>query len=427
MVTSKFLIDSHYQNFNFYNFEPSSSLARHRWYYFKEGFSASLINEAVERQGEGRKLNILDPFCGCGTTPLQAALLKHKSTAIEVNPFLAFTAKAKTNVNKWNKNEFITLVDEIITCSIKGKKSKLEEFSTFTKKEGLDKWLFNIDVLRRYSSVIFEIENRAQKKYLENLKLAAIIAAFECSNARRDGKGLRYKNNWSIKQYNSDTFIERFRNRCSIMLEDMTKSVIEKDYKPNIIHGDSREKISKLENDSFDLIITSPPYLNSFDYSDIYRAELFLGEFVNSHEELRSLRKNTLRSHVQVKWEKPIEFIPGMLTSINQDLNEKKEHLWDKNIPYMVKAYFDDMQTIFKEAFEKLKKGGELWLVVSTSAYAGIHIPVDFILGEIFSHIGFELDSIHFLRNLRSSSQQWKTLHKGYPPLRESLVIARKN
>lgn len=427
MVASKFKSDSHYQNFNFYNFESSSSLCRHRWYYFKEGFSTSLINEAITSyNGASTSLNILDPFCGCGTTPLQSALNNHKATAIEVNPFLAFTAKAKCIESDWDKSEFTELVDKIIKDSKGGKRSHLESFSTFTKRDDLKKWLFNIDVIRRFSAVIALIKEFSPIKYASNLKLSAIIAAFECCNARRDGKGLRYKKDWEEQNFSSEDFIKKFEYRTSLMLQDVFEEKINSSNKPSIIHGDSRNIIKQLNDKSYDLIITSPPYLNSFDYTDIYRAELFLGEYVKSNEELRNLRKNTLRSHVQVKWDKSISYAPEMLISINKELADNADKLWNKNIPYMVRAYFEDMREIFKSAYEKLKPGGEVWLVVSTSAYGGVHIPVDFILGEIFGQIGFQLDSIHCLRNLRTSSQQYKELQVDRPPLRESLIIARK-
>ena len=66
--------------------------------------------------------------------------------------------------------------------------------------------------------------------------------------------------------------------------------------------GDVRKGIEEVPDNSLDLIITSPPYLNSRDYTDIYMLELKVLELVNSHEDLRNLRKSTLRSHVQVKY-----------------------------------------------------------------------------------------------------------------------------
>ena len=62
------IMNSPYNGKDYFNFINTSKLARHRWYYFKEGFSESLVKDAIDRNKKtNRKLAILDPFCGCGT------------------------------------------------------------------------------------------------------------------------------------------------------------------------------------------------------------------------------------------------------------------------------------------------------------------------------------------------------------------------
>jgi hypothetical protein len=100
-----------------------------------------------------------------------------------------------------------------------------------------------------------------------------------------------------------------------------------------------------------------------------------------------------------------------------------KEQLWNKRIPIMIEAYFDDLAIILKQLKLRMKKGGQVWLVVSTSAYAGVHIPVDLIIGELGHELNFRLKGIHCLRYLRTSSQQYSQLQTRKAPLRESLII----
>jgi hypothetical protein len=102
---------------------------------------------------------------------------------------------------------------------------------------------------------------------------------------------------------------------------------------------------------SFDLLVTSPPYLNSFDYSDVYRPELFLGGFVADNTELRRIRLRTLRSHVQVKWGGEINVQSSVLVEPLRALNSAPK-LWNKRIPEMVEAYFHDMHLIFTQLRE---------------------------------------------------------------------------
>ena len=71
------------------------SLARHRWYFVKEGFSPKLVEKALETEGVGSTELLLDPFAGSGTAPLTGALAGMKVRAFEINPFLRFLSNTK--------------------------------------------------------------------------------------------------------------------------------------------------------------------------------------------------------------------------------------------------------------------------------------------------------------------------------------------
>lgn len=421
----KLLNDSPYQDRQFYNFATSSKLPRHRWYYFKEGFSSGLVEEAINLNGGSKKrLNIIDPFCGSGTTALTSALNGHNCITTEVNPFLAFIAKVKTRSGTWRRSNFLQKLEQIINSSEKGSYSRLESFSTFSKRPNLDKWIYNTSVIRSFTSILESIEQFGGS-YQEAFKMAAIVASSECSNVIKDGKAVRYKKNWKELQYSDNDFIIKFRQISLMMLDDLERHPIKQEHTPKILSGDARNTLATLEDNNYDLIVTSPPYLNSFDYTDVYRPELFMGGFIKDNDELKKLRLQTLRSHVQVGWHRNIEYESIMLDPIVKKI-EQTENLWNKNIPLMIRAYFDDMWKIFNDLSKKLKKNGEAWVVVSTSAYGGIEIPVDFILADAATNAGLILKEIHNLRQLRTSTQQWKQLSVNKPPLRESLIILKK-
>jgi hypothetical protein len=172
-------------------------------------------------------------------------------------------------------------------------------------------------------------------------------------------------------------------------------------------------------------LVTSPPYLNSLDYSDVYRPELFVGGFVRSNVDLRSIRLKTIRSHTQVAWKGAEEVVSPMITPVVQQMEKLK--LWNGRLPSMVKSYFADMAVILREAKRIVRPKGQAWIVVSTSAYGGIEIPVDLILADVASAYGWKLDGIHVLRYLRAAGQHWAYLKPGSShPLRESLIILKK-
>jgi len=107
-------------------------------------------------------------------------------------------------------------------------------------------------------------------------------------------------------------------------------------------------------------------------------------------------------------------------------LEERTTDLWNPRIPKMIQAYFEDMERIIKRLRKFAQKNASLWLVVSTSAYAGVEIPVDLILADIGQRNGWFLRDVGVLRYLRSSSQHVKHVEdqtRKSVPLRESVVI----
>ena len=396
------------------NASDTINLPRHRWYYYKEGFSPELVKSAIEQVGLAKDDIILDPFNGSGTVTLTAANEGHNSVGFEVNPFTCFIAKTKV-INTSKKSFDKSVLKTIENCKNE-QESLLESFSTFSEATKKDKWLFNQSVIRTFegghSSVNDENNNNSKL-----LKLALISAAMKNSNVKKDGKCVRYKKNWEKLNYSGQDFIETFITETELIKEDLSNII---KVKPKIYNGDCRKYINKLDK-KFRLCITSPPYLNTFDYTDIYRPELFMGEFIQNNDELYNLRLKTLRSHVQAHWKMPKEKSYGQsFDNVYNQIKSNPEKLMHKNIPFMIQAYFEDMKKIFISLKSKAEKGASLWFVVSTSAYANVHIPVDLILADIATQVGWNLKEIGVLRDIYKR----KTRHSpDISKLRESVII----
>jgi hypothetical protein len=401
----------------------SSSIARHRWYFVKEAFSPLIVDKALADSGCSSDDVIIDPFCGSGTVPLQACVKGNKSIGFEVNPFLAFVSRIK--LHQLAPVRIKSSLGQIIANARIGRPSALETYSTFSQAGGEKKWLFNQEVLRAFEGG-WIASSQYDEPLRDILRLALIGSAMDCCNATRDGKCLRYKQNWLTLGFDRDLFIDAFERRIGEICHDMVSCPVEEDHS-SIESGDCRSIVLNGRINNFKLCITSPPYLNSFDYSDIYRPELFLGKFVTSTEQLMQLRLKTVRSHVQAMWEPPVENSFGRLYSdAMEKVTARKELLWNNRIPLMIQAYFEDMSIILRRLRERSSPTGNLWLVVSTSAYAGVEIPVDLIISDIAVKSGWFLREIGVLRHLRTSSHHWsRWAGPGDEPprLRESVVL----
>jgi DNA modification methylase len=406
------------------NFIDNMSFPRHRWYEFKEGFGNSLVERAINDVKETRKsdiLNVLDPFSGSGTTPLTALQNNCNAIGIEVNPFMNFVGETKSIAKRKAKEEYEKELKWIIEQRPIEIESSIESTSSFSSDGANTKWLFNKSVLRGFEALKHHIKNMPDGDiYL----LALFSSVMQCCNAKKDGKCLRYKKQWDTMGYSSKELREIFEINCRQIIDDIEISPLingERHY----IEGDSRKSLQHLQQNIVDLIVFSPPYLNSFDYSDIYRPELFIGGFVNNNAELRKIREKTVRSHVQYKWNTTDKSQSSWARNIAEQVKEHNDILWNKDIPDMINAYFYDMEQILKESYRVASKGAQMWFVVATSAYAGVEVPVDLILADIAVKQGWELKSVNALRKLRTSSQCSNDDIRKIR-LRESLIICRK-
>ena len=210
-----------------------------------------------------------------------------------------------------------------------------------------------------------------------------------------------------------------------VVLEDL-KSISPKPegfYRTNeILFGDSREKVKEIQQ-GIDIVITSPPYLNSRDYTDIYRLELWMLGYVSTYNNERKIRKSALTSHVQIQLPK-VDYpkVEELETAVNY-LESNEADLWNQNIPNMVRGYFNDIQNLLIDLKPKLNPNAKLYINVSNSAYSNHIIEVDVIISKAAELIGYKCEEIRIARPIKTSSQQAKKMN--IERMRESIIVLR--
>ena len=195
--------------------------------------------------------------------------------------------------------------------------------------------------------------------------------------------------------------------------------------KERLYNQDSRIGIAnEVDDNSIDLVITSPPYLNSRDYTDTYMLELKTLGFTKTSEEIKELREKTLRSHVQIKWNDTSNVNNELLENTLVELEEASKEIekWNDSIIDMVRLYFVDMQNIFRVLYGKMKIHGRIYFNVSNSAYFNVLINTLEICASIAEQEGFKVLEIRDARKLKTSPQQKKTIGK----LLEGVVVLEK-
>ena len=98
----------------------------------------------------------------------------------------------------------------------------------------------------------------------------------------------------------------------------------------------------------------------------------------------------------------------------------------NNGIPRMVKGYFYEMACVIQECLRALKKGGLMFMVNDNVRYAGASVSVDLILSSIAESLGFEIESILVLPQIKGNSSQQMGRH-GRDGLRKCVYVWRKS
>ena len=393
------------------NFKQSKEYPRHRWYTYKEGFSSVFVSNFLDKNYKRGSNVVFDPFGGIGTTVLESSIKGLKAYSNDINPLSNFIAKVKTNFySKHEKKKITRYLNKFMATKLL-KKADPPSNQTVIKYFSEE----TLDIILRIQYWINSI-NDCKTKDLFRLALLTILE--QISTHKKDGNGVKRKKNFdsSIEIHKVKDLIEGKLHSFLLDIND-TPMVT-----PPILYQQSSLNPYSL-NEPADIVITSPPYANCFDYSKIYLIELWFGGFFKNKTDQQEFRESSITSHVHYKWESRHQKYGHDLvnTKIFQYLLTQK--LWDKKIPFMLSGYFSDMGKVLFELIPNLKKNAIVGFVVGNSVYAGLPIATDILLAEIGIKLGFELVGIESYRTLTPSSQQLKIIRKRDKKyLRESLI-----
>ena len=405
MLENQYPVNDDIRNSHLVNFKENNNLPKHNWLKYKEGYASQLVSNAIKSNSFDKSKYVLDPFCGVGTTNLVAQEHGIKSIGFDINPIAILASQVKTNYYTPEERDLIyKVINNSFNCTpYKFKNIPKVLFTSFSSEV-----LKNILVLKKF---IMEVQDNNVRSFL-NLALISIVE--DCSMRVKDGNGIKLKQN---KKYIRDVH-GHFKFKIENMLNDVQSS----NYKieTNIFNESSIQYLDKfVEDDSISLCVFSPPYANCFDYLEVYKLEVWIGGFANKYEDFKLYRKKAMRSHVNSRFDhtikydyKNIEIISELITSFN---------IWNKNIPDMIRGYFDDTNILLKKLYNKLTKNSKVYIVVANSVYKGVIVPTDLLICDLAENVGYTTKSIKVARKIRSSPQQIPEI-KHNNLMRESII-----
>lgn len=401
-----------------------SDRAFHDWYRFVLSFPPHLVRIYLNRFGLNQKATILDPFCGTGTTLVEAKLQGIRSIGIEANPMPCFATRVKIDwevdpkdlvkhseeiadatkdcLRFWGKRDLLSLPTETFKLLLRDSISPLPLHKTLVLLEQIHRFqddrYFKYEALALAKSLVFLISN---------LHFGPEVGVQPTK--KKDAP-----------------VVESWLTEIKTMSLDLC-NVSGKQAYTKVYNKDSRNLSSVLKPNSIDAVFTSPPYPNEKDYTRTTRLESVLLGFVRDRNDLQMLKKGLLRSNTRNvykdddddKWVAENKDIQSIARSIEEKrIRLGKTSGFEKLYGRVTKLYFGGMARHLADLRQYLKPGAQLGYVVGDQAsYLQVLIRTGQLLADIAESLGYELIDIDLFRTRFATATKKQ--------MREEVVVLR--
>lgn len=374
-------------NWSFSEFKPSETGKwTHDYHRYPAKFIPQLVEKLIDEYIQSEEAHINDPFMGCGTSVVTAISKGFFASGTDINKIAYLITKVKS-----------TPIEPVY----------------LNKK--IDNFLSKLSVL---NSTLFDdqIEPLIPDKYLERIKFW-----FTYENIIALGKILRVINEEEdpiIKDYLLVAFSHILKN-CSIWLQGSNKptrdfnkktpkpydvlkkhlkkmkkgnldfyNIVPKNVKDNLNNylnikiGDARNQ--PVKDNTVDLIITSSPYVTSYEYADLHQLSIIWLSLV---DDLKDYKKEFIGTSYKKYNNKQARSI------IARNIVKKMAEI-DNNLAKEIEAFFIDMDEVFDESYRILKHGGRCCYVIGNTRLKGIDILNAEVFAESLQLAGFKFDRL---------------------------------
>jgi DNA modification methylase len=348
----------------------------HGYHRYPAKFIPQIVARLVEKYTEEGDL-IVDPFGGCGTTLVESKVMCRPSIGVDINPVAVLITKAKkTSIEPAKiEEQFLKLKEKIDSFN---KNTKVET----PKHDRIDYW-FKPEEKRKIAFLFSEISKIKDQDIRDFFYCGFSNILKNCSIwLQKSNKPTR-----DLKKKPADPFVA-FLRQIKAMLRgnaDFFNLLQEKKclkISCKVYCADARKIPTK--SNSVSLVVTSPPYVTSYEYADLHQLTALWFEYTKNLSDFRKRFIGT--SHNGVK---EILLNSKIGEKIQQDLEKK-----NKKLAKEVAIYFSEMNQCFGEMKRMLKKGGRSCIVIGDTRLKGVEILNAEVFVEQLQNLGFKVDDI---------------------------------
>jgi len=329
---------------------------------------------------------VLDPFMGSGTTVVEALVAGRRACGIDINPAAVIASRAKASpVEPGHLRAAITDFDEKLA------RVEDEGSSLFTlpdpqlpsNQDRLDFW-FPRDQQRRLGIVLALIERTKDMAVRRFLRCTFSHVLKTVSYwLMKSSKPTRSK----VKMANGVPHpVAPFRRhlrkmvRANAALWGVLPESSRGPDTADVRRGDARRL--PWPNAHVDLVVTSPPYVTSYEYADLHQlTTLWLGDLTEL-----AVAKDQFIGSAAARSRSNAEADSDLGRQIVADLRLRSAAKAEE-----ARQYFLDMNDVFRECHRVLKPGGVIANVIGNTSLEGVEILNAQVHAELKHSLGFRL------------------------------------
>lgn len=346
----------------------------HGYHRYPAKFLPNVVRKIIEDYTQGSNM-IADLFAGCGTTLVEAKIHGISSVGTDINPVAQLITKVKTtplppDVLQRAYNALVELFDEYNEVN----------FVEIKKHERIDYWFTptqKAKIAFLYDTV-FRLNVDDDIRDFFHVCISHILK--NCSCWLQSGT----KPQKDPKKDLADPFDE-FCRHCKKMMgwnENFYNELNHRGYLavPCAIHLDDARHTS-IPAESINAIITSPPYVTSYEYADIHQLTAYWMEYISDiHEFRKKFIGSSYSGNISLN-------VSGskQAQKIVDALSEKSNH-----IARDVAQYFNDMQEVAKEMHRVLTPNGHACIVIGNTKIKEVQIKSAEVFYEFLRNSGLK-------------------------------------
>ena len=388
-------------------FVGNMALPVHRWFRYSAGFSGLWAQALIAEESRLQRLRVFDPFAGSGTTLIAAEQCRVEAWGIDPHPFVARVAQAKLAYRS-SPDLYLETAQRVLANAKQGQPS-LASYPRLIRECYTDEALGQLDRLR------YEIEQLPQQ--IEATKLVWLTLMAILRPTSHVGTA-----NWQYllpkhRKAKVEEPFPAFQHATAMFYGDMCLASVLSGPRAVFTVDDARY-CDTVPSDHFNLVVTSPPYPNNYDYADSTRLELmFLQEIQGWGDLQAAIRQHLLRSCTQHVPDSSIDISEVLshpaLNPISDELHSVCERLGEvrltkggkKTYHNMIACYFLDLALAWKALRRVCASPARVCFVIGDSAPYGVYVPVMDWLGKLAIEAGF--DACVFEKT-RDRNVKWK-------------------